>query len=829
MNITAHLCTIYAILAMMAGTMFFDRIDPTHLPSKQITLVKKDMLQDLIEVFENRFFLDDKIETLRKDVFADVMNEVKTMSLFRKRTEQSKKPENEWIDDTEDEMVEDRLFASRSDSTSDHIKSNNYEDERIREEKMKMNSERNFAFDSKKSGEWITSSMKSNLKEQKELFSLTEQNVHSKRQHNADHRNLEQLFPDCNETLFHFEIELHPFQTEASWDLVDTATNTTIVEKKYANNTDMQQKNETMCLKDGSYKVTLYDSDEDSVVCIPFSLIREDPCYRIFVDHQMVAEGIAFGSQKSHTFDSSALCLIGSSFLLESNLDFNDPNIKMQLQDDISGQVFNLSTTPIQNDNFTYFYFACVSSPGFYSFSIEAIEQGSTVCDEFDGCYRISINEKTILEKNDIFEKSIHKIRTSESGDGVEFICNGTIFRLDVLLDWDRQQTSWELRDVKEGTIVDNASYEETGQRQLVHKEICVEPGPYVFTLYDSGGGGIDCGLNSCYNISIDNNMVIQGSTFREQISHRFDSSPSSLCLIHSTFLLELRLDQNHSNFNSYVHNEVTGDTFNLIETPIRNDNYTNSFYACLLPGIYAMDRLHLDNFPVSGCGSSDCFQVSINNGIIANGNDFLSLVQFRFSLSINFIAGQRYCHRSPFLSFLDIVEKFPWNKQSSRIMNDIRSLSSHETLSNIQTPQYKAACWKLYDDNTMNASIEDEFTLERYALGVFLSSTNQDAEMMLSGDSCDLDGITCDDMGHIVEINWREYALIVLMICILLLSAYMMVKLDCIRHSQYFSNQYDSLMYCTLFLIVSTGSREISGIIPSEISFLRFLGKWIE
>ena len=47
------------------------------------------------------------------------------------------------------------------------------------------------------------------------------------------HRNLEESFPDCNETLFQFEIEFHPdFQTETSWDLVDTATNTTIVEKK---------------------------------------------------------------------------------------------------------------------------------------------------------------------------------------------------------------------------------------------------------------------------------------------------------------------------------------------------------------------------------------------------------------------------------------------------------------------------------------------------------------------------------------------------------------------------------------------------------------------
>ena len=103
--------------------------------------------------------------------------------------------------------------------------------------------------------------------------------------------------------------------------------------------------------------------------------------------------------------------------------------------------------------------------------------------------------------------------------------------------------------------------------------------------------------------------------------------------------------------------------------------------------------------------------------------------------------------------------------------MKKIRSLSSYDTLSNIHTPQYKAACWILYDD-VRKASVEDKLMLERYALGVILYCTNLDAEMMLVGDICDLDGIWCDDMGHIVGIDWREYTLIILMICILLLAA---------------------------------------------------------
>ena len=178
-------------------------------------------------------------------------------------------------------------------------------------------------------------------------------------------------------------------------------------------------------------------------------------------------------------------------------------------------------------------------------------------------------------------------------------MCNGTLFRVEIQLDDHPNETSWELIDVKTYDIIDNASYQEEDRFELVHEEMCVEPGPYIFILYASARDSIDCSLRSCYNIFINNDMVINGSTFRSQISHRFDSSPYSVCFIQSTFLLELHLD--HKNLN-------------LIETPILNDNYTNAFYACLSPGMYVMDALNIFDFPAPGCGWSGCFQVSINN-----------------------------------------------------------------------------------------------------------------------------------------------------------------------------------------------------------------------
>ena len=748
---------------MMAGTMFFDSIKPTHLHAKQITFIKKDMLQDFIQIFESRYALDDKIDALRKDVFADVMDEIKTMSLYTERTEKK---------DTKKEMLEDRSL-----STFDHMKANTnkYEEKSKKKKSSKRNNNAPSAL--------------SNFQHDKIDPSLKHQKEHNTKQHDVDisleslsqilqqlnftesnERKLQESRLMCNGTLFEVEIKLDRWPEETSWELIDVKTNDIVANASYEEEDSLKLMHEEICVEPGPYIFTLYDSWTLSWnIGISCGL---NSCYNISINNEMVLQGSTFQDQISHRFDSSpsSLC-IGSLFLLESNLDFNDRNIKMEFQDDISDQVFNLSDAPMLNDDFTYSYYACVPSSGFYLFSIETIEQDSTACDEFDGCYRISINDKIILKMDEVFEKNVHKIRISESFDGEEFICNGTIFILDILLDWAPRQISWELIDEKETTIVANVSYEEAEPRERMHEEICVEPGPYIFILYDTGifswNIGIDCGLSSCYNISIDNQMIIQGSTFQDQISHRFDSSPSSLCVIDSTFLLELRLERSNSEFHSHLFNEATDDTFNLIKAPIQNANYTNAFYACLEPGIYVMDVLNVFDFPASDCGSSDCFQVSVNDKIIANGNDLLSLVEFKFVLSNNFIGGQRYCHRSPFLSFIDSVDNFPWNNRSRHIMNDIGSLSSHDTLNNIHTPQYKAACWLLYDD-VMKASVEDELTLERYALAVILYSTNRDAEMMLSEDCCDLFGIVCDDMGHIVKINWGEYALIVLMIYIL-------------------------------------------------------------
>ena len=175
--------------------------------------------------------------------------------------------------------------------------------------------------------------------------------------------------------------------------------------------------------------------------------------------------------------------------------------------------------------------------------------------------------------------------------------------------------------NVKTNDIKANASYVMEGEIKF---HLCTKK--LHCTIDFSYGDDIRCGFSSCYNISMNSDRVIQGSTFQKQISHYFDSSSSSLCIINSTFFLELCLDYKNSHFNSHLCNEVTGGTINLIEIPIQNDNYTNAFNACLLSlvSIHWLKFILFD-FTASGCESSIWLlpsHVRINNEVIANGDN---------------------------------------------------------------------------------------------------------------------------------------------------------------------------------------------------------------
>ena len=92
-----------------------------------------------------------------------------------------------------------------------------------------------------------------------------------------------------------------------------------------------------------------------------------------------------------------------------------------------------------------------------------------------------------------------------------------------------------------------------------------------------------------------------------------------------------------------------------------------------------------------------------------------------------------------------------------SKLLSVIQALSIVQDIFTPGSPQYKATCYILYDD-PLQMSPEDSLLAQRYALAVFLFSTNQRAEVQLPLDECVNSKFTCNEKGDIDGINWSKY-----------------------------------------------------------------------
>ena len=113
-------------------------------------------------------------------------------------------------------------------------------------------------------------------------------------------------------------------------------------------------------------------------------------------------------------------------------------------------------------------------------------------------------------------------------------------------------------------------------------------------------------------------------------------------------------------------------------------------------------------------------------------------------------------CEELPILSPSNHLNDFTYDERVDRTLAVIRTLSSTESLNNHDSPQYKAACWILFDD-ILEISTTDGLFIERYVLAVLLYSTFQSEQTLLSMNTCDHEVVTCDNNGHISGIDLSE------------------------------------------------------------------------
>ena len=115
------------------------------------------------------------------------------------------------------------------------------------------------------------------------------------------------------------------------------------------------------------------------------------------------------------------------------------------------------------------------------------------------------------------------------------------------------------------------------------------------------------------------------------------------------------------------------------------------------------------------------------------------------------------YCASKPILSAINETDGNIYNQRLSKLLEVMKSLSSHDAIHNDDMPQYKAACYILYDD-VIEMNAEDRLTVERYILYLFLISTELFKwGQELPSNFCDIEGVGCDN-GHVFELEFGKY-----------------------------------------------------------------------
>lgn len=127
--------------------------------------------------------------------------------------------------------------------------------------------------------------------------------------------------------------------------------------------------------------------------------------------------------QLDETYNSSFPCLSGATFMLQIKLDTNDTNIHWKLSDSTTGEIYSLEPTVNINNNFTNTLSTCLL-PGIYSFSLFHMEQSETICDEFEQCYRIIVNDNIIVNGSSFFGEADHTFSISSEGNSHERHCH---------------------------------------------------------------------------------------------------------------------------------------------------------------------------------------------------------------------------------------------------------------------------------------------------------------------------------------------------------------------------------------------------------------------
>jgi len=336
--------------------------------------------------------------------------------------------------------------------------------------------------------------------------------------------------------------------------------------------------------------------------------------------------------------------------------------------------------------------------------------------------------------------------------------CNGTHFHLELYLGSNMLGTSWEIKN-DNSTIIAIQNYRFQSDLDKRTFSTCLIPGVYTFTLSDESRDGSSCNANGprCYSIFLDNHFLRKGVSFDgRNIMHTFDTTSS--CMFGNT--ITFALDYNFSKAILWsILDRESGDT--VVFEPLQNDsNETDSYLACIPSGIYSYEIFTSTGEEIS-CAklnrTDECFNMKINDSFYLSISDYFLRTGGYFYANIDGTIHEQICPLNPILSPMNAFNEHEFDENISNKLDLIYSLSSFDKVHNPSTPQYKAACFMVYDDTNDSQVLNNQW-IERYAFCVFLYSIQQLAEL-IPRHICDYDEnrFECDDLGNIKAIEYSK------------------------------------------------------------------------
>ena len=123
----------------------------------------------------------------------------------------------------------------------------------------------------------------------------------------------------------------------------------------------------------------------------------------------------------------------------------------------------------------------------------------------------------------------------------------------------------------------------------------------------------------------------------------------------------------------------------------------------------------------------------------------------------------QDVCNSGTILSPINFENNFQWDEKLDRILTIVKSISSADSLLNVDTPQYKATCWLMFQE--VDNIKADATLVQTYIMIVFYFSavtvTRQDSDpdlkMLLPDRVCSLSSFQCKN-GKLIGIDFGKY-----------------------------------------------------------------------